>query len=135
MVQLRDVGAAHVGDLPRAERRQDDLVQQPLVLCRRAAFALCLGMLGKKPLGEFGDGRRFLPGRFIGCRIGAALDQAQQALRFAAGLFGRPRGTMLPDRHLAQRCAAPDAGAVMDDVALRAAPLNPAAEALQLRIP
>ena len=92
-------------------------------------------MLGKEPFGEFSDVRRFLPGRLIGRRIGAALDHAEQAFRFAAGRFGGPGRAMLSDRHLAQRRAAPDASAVMDDVALGAAPLNPTPEALQLAIP
>ena len=74
MVQLRDIGTRHLRDLPLAERRQDDLVEQPLVLGRGAALALCLGMFSNEPLGEFGDGRRFLAGDFIGRGIGAVLD-------------------------------------------------------------
>ena len=92
MVQLGRLGAGDIRHLPLAERRQDDLAEQPAVFGRRATLALCFGMLGKEALGEFGDRRRSVG---PSCRRPGPprLDHAEQrlaSLRAVSGVQGEP---------------------------------------------
>jgi|GEM_PF-5335340 hypothetical protein len=135
VVQPRDIGARHVADLLLAQRWQDDLVEQAAVLGSSPILALGVHMLGEEAGRKIGHALGHAPLGFHACRVGAARHKPEQSLGFRAGGVRRPGRTMLADRNLAQRRAAPGAGPVQHDVCLHIARPHAHPESGQCVIP
>ena len=124
IVQLGDVSASELGDLLRADRRQDDVVEQPTVVAGGARLALGVDVLCEPLLGDGAHRRRLVGGPALVAaflrRVSAARHLAQNALGLTAGLLRRPRRSVLADGAAADRRLAAFAGAVAGDIGLDA---------------
>lgn len=131
MVQARDIGAGHRGDREPAERRDNDPVHNLAVLLVRAGLVVFRRMLAEITDGELGDGRRCARLAPHAGRVFSSSDLGEQPPRFFARFVGGHHA-VLGDRQ-PFRLAMPIA--VLQDIGLHAARLDPQAEPGELVIP